>query len=112
MKINAIHIGKKVQANDGTVYTVLFVGQENFFGTTVGGEEHILVLEPGYWQWKLIEEPKPLQKPSERINTVIHHLEVEKRSEYSGEIHAQAIGRYLDEIIPKLDERLKALEKK
>lgn len=96
MRIEIEHIGKKVANTEGRdTFTVLAIGRDKFFSLRQDGYEDVLNRTARTGSWELVEEPKPEQKPSERIAEIS-----DLRSAHMTAPTAEAlaiIGKYLDE---------------
>lgn len=102
MKITAEHIGKKVKISAAClnpmqnaisafqVYKVCYVGEKDFMDEA--GLFWPLVLANG--DWAIVEETKPVMKPSERMIELLKYGSFE-----------QAMLLYLDEVLSPLLEK-------
>lgn len=100
MKIDASYIGKKIAFGLNQAWTVIFVENDEFWARNDLGVHQTFQTRG---KWELVEEPKPIQKPSERINSLFC---ANKHEAITWEVQKiQAITDYLNEVIPGLLEK-------
>lgn len=107
MKIDASYIGRKVKSCcDSSILEVVAVHDDSLWLKDSAGT--LATYSSKYWE--LVEEPKPVQKPSERIREIMNGFSPQmsyaiKQGRYIPAAVEAAISAYLDEVMPALLEK-------